>query len=168
MDRVAGVSKISSKSVVAMLTILMIVGVAVALVLIGKVEIGYRILPGPTFSPDVVSLDLGAIPSGSSGTKDFGSVATLQLAADYEITFELDLNTTQDFEVFNVTIELFKSGEDSASYVFNLINTDTGFRESKVVSAGTYDVYIKVTYTVKEVTAEKSGTVKIYVYYNSS
>ena len=144
-----------------------IAAVFAASVMFGVVDIGYKITPtaadAPTFNPDPLSLDLGTIPSGSSGTPEFSNVATLTLPVSYEITFTLDLATTGDFNTFDVSVDLYRPGETYSAYHFFLQNSQYWNYRSKVVEAGTYDVTVEITYTAVSVTSETTGTVKIDV-----
>ena len=151
---------------------LLLVAVSVAAVfavsvIFGVVDIGYKITPtgedAPTMNPSTLSLDLGTIPSGSSGTVDFGKVATLDLPVGYEITFTLDLTTTEDFNTFDVNIFLYVPGETVASDWIYLKNSQLWNSDSEIVDTGSYDVQVEITYTANSVTAETIGTVKIDV-----
>ena len=114
-------------------------------------------------TPNPLSLDLGSIPSGSSGTVDFGKVATLDLPAGYEITCTLDTATVPDFSTFEVHVYLYKSGESYWTYSFWFFESPYANYDSKIVEAGTYDVSVKIEYTAVSVTSETTGTAKIDV-----
>ena len=163
--------KIGSRTLPVWLLIAIIVGVAIvtASVIIGTTRIGYIITPtppaAPTFSPNPLSLDLGTLPSGSSGTIDFGKKATLDLPAGYEITFTLDLTTTGDFTTFGVDITIYETGSSYASYWIYLYDYEPFNYDSEIISSGTYDVQIEVEYTAMSVTYETTGTVDIDVSY---
>lgn len=113
--------KIRSREISVKLLVALIVGlllttsVVVALVSIGKIKFGYEITPttpqAPTLTPSTINLDLGSIPSGSSGDIDFGKVATIELPVGYEITVALDTTTVSDFSSFDVDIYLYETGE---------------------------------------------------------
>jgi len=157
--------EVSLKLILALIIVLFLAtGIVLALVSIGTVQIGYEITPmpsPPTISPNPISLDLGSIPSGSSGIKDFGTVATLEVPAGYEITFTLDTSTISDFTEFYVNIQLYKPGV--GSYLIDL--SEEFPSESRLVYAGTYEVKVYVTYTAKNVTTATSGAVIIDISY---
>ena len=163
--------KIGSKTIPLWLLLAVCLGVTVfaASVMFGVVDIGYKITPtsedAPTMTPSPLSLDLGSIPSGSSGTPEFSNVATLTLPVSYEITFTLDLTTIGDFTTFNVNVRLYVPGETIYSYWFSLYDMEYLNDASEIVDAGTYEVHVEVTYTAVSVTAETIGTVKIDVSY---
>lgn len=144
-----------------------IVAVLAASVIFGVVDIGYKITPtgpeAPTMTPNQLNLDMGSIPSGSSGIKEFPNVATLTLQVDYEITVTLDLATTGDFTTLDVRVRLYKPGEEFWTYSFLVWNSPYGNEISQIVETGTYDVTVKVDYTAVSVTSETTGTVKIDV-----
>ena len=145
-----------------------IAAVAVASAIIGTIYIGYRITPtveAPTMTPGTLNLDLGTIPSGSTGTKDFGKVATLDLPAGYEITFTLDTATVPDFITFSVSVYLYKPGETYWTYYFYFSKIEFSNYDSEIVDTGTYDVRVEISYTAMSVTVETTGTVKIEVSY---
>lgn len=150
-----------------LLIVSLIISVFAASVIFGVVDIGYRItLPGadvPTLTPGVISLNLGDIPSGSFGSKDFDNVATLEMPAGYEITFTLDLATVGDFDSFDVYVYLYRPGETIYAYSFMFWKSEYYNYDSRTVSEGTYDVYVEVAYTAVTVTSETTGTVKIDV-----
>jgi len=146
--------------------IMSVMGIVYALTHIGFINVGYKITPTaqpPTMTPSTVSLDLGTIPSGSSGTKDFGKVATLNLPAGYEITFTLDLDSASNFPTFDVTIEIYKEGT-RVDTVY-LKNDPIFYEDSANLAAGTYDIYISVEYQATSVTTDTSGTVTINISY---
>ena len=144
-----------------------IVAVLAASVIFGVVDIGYRITPtgseAPSMDPNPLNLDLGTIPSGSSGIKDFEKVATLNLPVGYEITFTLDLATTGDFSTFDVNINIYEPEVAMASLYLYLQNIEYWNSDSGILDAGTYDVHVKITYTADSVSEETTGTVKIDV-----
>ena len=151
-------------SVVAV--VIVAIGVVYALAEIGFINISYRIVPTtqpPTMNPSSVSLDLGEIPSGSFGTKDFGKVATLNLPANYEITFILDTETVKDFVRFTVYIKIYE-GTDLIHTV-TLYDYEPWNEESVELEAGTYDIYVSVEYEASSVTGEKTGAVLVTIYY---
>ena len=166
-----GAKKISMKLIVALIIgLIATVGVVIALVSIGTVNIGYVISPStgqtPTLTPSVINLDLGTIPSGSSGSKDFGKVATLYLPVAYEITVTLE-NEFDAFDGMNVHVYLYEQGSSTWSYSFYVwMSNYGGNTASQIVDAGTYDVYVTIDqYTAKSVTSEISGTVQITISY---
>ena len=144
-----------------------VAAVFAASVLFGVVDIGYKITPtgpeAPTMNPNPLSLELGSIPSGSSGTIEFTNVATLDLPVGYEITFTLDTTTASDFDTFDVDVYLYKSGETYYSYWFWFFESPYANYDSEIVDAGTYDVTVEIEYTAVSVTSETTGTVKIDV-----
>ena len=149
-----------------LIAIIITTTVVSALVIFGTMQIGYTITAEtPALTPSTVNLDLGSIPSGSSGTKDFTKVATLSLPVSYEITFTLDLATTEHFSIFTVCITLWKSGETSYSAQILLYN-DPSYpnTDSRTLDAGTYEVDVNIVYTAKSVTTT-TGNVKIDISY---
>ena len=158
-----------SVKLLAALIVCSLIGVTAALASIGTIQIGYTITPtaadAPTMTSNPLSLDLGSIPSGSSGTKEFSKVADLTLPAGYEITFTLDMDSASDFSTFDVYVYLYESGETYFSHSFLLLKTTYWNSDSEVVSTGTYDVTVKITYTAETVTTTSSGTVTIDVSY---
>jgi len=155
--------KVSAAALIAGVIISM-TSIVYALTQIGFINVGYKITPTaqpPTMTPSSVSLDLGTIPSGSSGAKDFGKVATLNLPAGYEITFTLDRDSASDFPTFDVTIEIYEGGTRVATVYLHLYD----YERSVNLAAGTYDIYISVEYQAVSVTADTSGTVTINISY---
>ena len=152
-----------------LLAVVLTIAVVAAAVIFGTIDIGYRITPteaeAPTMTPNPLSLDLGTIPSGSSGDVDFGKAATLDLQVGYEITCTLDLATVGDFTTFEVYVYLYITGETFWKYYFYFENTEYWNYDSKIVDAGTYDVQVKIAYTAVSVTSETTGTVKVDVSY---
>lgn len=152
-----------------LLVVVLTIAVVVAAVIIGTIDIGYKITPtpaeSPTMTPNPLNLDLGTIPSGSSDDVDFGKVATLDLPAGYEITFTLDLTTTTDFSTFDVDIVIYVAGEPYASYWIYLYNNELFNSDSRIIDAGSYDVQVSITYTANSVAVETTGTVKVDVSY---
>ena len=163
---------LSVKLMVAVILVcsLLLTGVVIALVSIGVIQIGYEITPvttevAPTFTPSPLSLDLGSILSGSSGTKEFSKVATLTLPSSWEITFTLDLDTVGDFSDITVHVYLYKPGETYYSYSFYFYDTTYWNYDSSTVDAGTYDVTVTIDYTAETVTTATSGTAQIDISY---
>jgi hypothetical protein len=153
--------------VVILVCLFVVIGVIYALTSIGIIKIGYKITPSstqaPTMTPNPINLDLGTIPSGSSGPKDFGKVGTLSLPVSYEITFTLDTSSASDFAYFTVYIYLYPSGSSYYSYSFLL--TKSYPSDYETVSAGNYDIQVKIDYQAVSVTSDKTGTVNISVSY---
>ena len=145
------------------------IGVTAALMSIGVIQVGYKITPtgaeAPTMTPGTLSLDLGSIPSGSSGIKEFSKVATLDLPVAYEITFTLDTTTVSNFNTFDVAVDLYDASTGYWEYSFYFYGTKLWNYDSEIVEAGTYDLTVKVEYTAVSVTSETTGTVLIDVSY---
>jgi len=152
----------------ALIAIVATVSIVAASAIFGSIEIGYRITPSganaPTMTPSTLNLDLGAVPSGSSGTKDFGKVATLSLPVGYDVTFTLDLASQGDFPNNTyVKIIFYNAGETNVYDWVYLNNFAPHNTSSKILEAGSYDVAVILTYSVKSVTVETPGSIKIYV-----
>jgi len=152
---------------IALLVILVVslaVTVVAALMSFGLIQIGYKITPSgaeaPTLTPSPLSLDFGEIPSGSSGTRDFGKVATLVAPVGYKITFSLDVSSAQHFTTFDVHMIAYEQGETVGSYWW-IFHKGLISYAYNVVEAGTYDIQVEVTYSAITVTSETPGTVKI-------
>lgn len=144
-----------------LIEILLTAGVAYALKVFGQVNIAYEIVPpaeAPELEPSPIELNLGTIPSGSTGSKDFGRVGRLTLPAGYKITFELNTTTAQHSEKLEIVIEFYKEGE----YVGCVLLTLSFPKDSIVLDPGTYDLKIEVRYAAKSVTSKKAGTIVIY------
>jgi len=102
------------------------------------------------------------VVSGSTGSKDFGKVGTLSLPTGYAITFELDTSTIKNhFDSFMVYIYVYKGGTLVGSCSLSL-TTSSG---SVTLDAGSYDLYLKVSYTAKSVSSAVSGTATITLKY---
>jgi hypothetical protein len=153
--------------VVILVCLFVVGGIVYALTSIGFIKIGYKITPSstqaPTMTPNPINLDLGTIPSGSSGTKDFGKVGTLSLPVGYQITFTLDTSSASDFAAFSVYIYLYPSG--SSYYTYSFLLTKSYPSDYETVSAGNYDIQVKVDYMAVSVTSDRTGTVSISVSY---
>jgi len=153
--------------VVILVCLFVVGGIVYALTSIGFIKIGYKITPSstqaPTMTPNPINLDLGTIPSGSSGTKDFGKVGTLSLPVGYQITFTLDTSSASDFAAFSVYIYLYPSG--SSYYTYSFLLTKSYPSDYRTVSAGNYDIQVKVDYMAVSVTSDRTGTVSISVSY---
>lgn len=159
-----------SKWVIALVAIIITsaIGVVVAATTLGLINIRYRITQPPALMPSTINLDLGDIPSGSTGDISFGKVATLNLTASYKITFTLDPATLRDFDGFEVWVDLYEHGGTKAIYSFYIRKDTIGYEDSKVVNAGAYEVHIRVKYTAAVVSAERMGNIRISVSYSSA
>ena len=158
--------KVIPKWVLALITVLSITSTVVALELFSQYKISYVIQPAvetPTLTPNPVMLDLGNIPSGSTGEKDFGNTATLSLPAGYEITFELDTATVDDFDSFTTSITIYEAGTTNYIGCVTLGEDWPPSSDSRILDAGEYDLYIEISYTAKSVTTETSGEVIINI-----
>ena len=157
---------VSIKVLVAVvLAVALIVGTVYALTQLGQVKLGYKIAGPPSMSPNEVVLDVGTIPSGASGVKDFGEVAKLDLPAEYEVTFSLDLESVKSFSMFNVIIKIYdERGVQVAS--LSISNDPQACEASVKLPAGTYSLYLEVEYQAQYVSEEVTGTVIIYVSYS--
>ena len=125
-----------------------VVGIVFAAVNFGCIEISYEVTPAveaPSLSPNPIVLDLGSIPSGSTGSRDFGVVSVLSLPAGYEITFSLDTSCAEDFESLAVHIYLY----ENSKYVDYAYLTLSFPNDSIMLNAGDYDLSVKIEYTVK-------------------
>ena len=152
------------KWVIALLVVSAISGTVLALQMFGQINISYVIQPtsqSPTLTPNPIQLDLGTINSGATGTKDFGYVGEMTLPDNYEVTFELDSTSIQDFTDFTVKIEVreYSTGE----YVTTLYLYDWYPSDSYTFNEGVYNLYITVDYTAESVTSTTSGTINISV-----
>ena len=158
-----------SVKLLAALIVCSLIGVTAALVSIGTIDVSYIITPttsqAASLDPNPLSLDLGSIPSGSTGSKDFGKVATLSLSDGYEITFTLDTTTVTDFTSFSVYVYLHELGTTSYSYTFYFTESPYWNSDTWTVAAGDYDVEVEISYTAGSVTSETAGTVTIDVSY---
>jgi len=147
------------------LIICVMIGVVVALTAFGTMQISYRVVPStqaPTLTPNPIQVNLGDIVSGSTGSKDFGKVGTMSLPVGYTITFELDTSTIQNhFNYFYAYIDIYKD----TSYVYSLILSLTYTSTSVTLSSGSYDLYLKVSYTAKSISSTVSGTAVITLKY---
>lgn len=157
--------KFVSKVVLALITVSMITGTVIALEMFSQFKISYVIQPAtetPTLTPNPVTLDLGNIPSGSIGEKDFGNTATISLPFKYEVTFELD--DLNDFEEFTVWIHIYEAGTTTYVGVVYLFRPSyVGYTDTETLDAGDYDLHVEIDYTAKPVTTETSGEVTINV-----
>jgi type 1 fimbria pilin len=143
------------------LIICFMVGVVVAITAFGIIQISYRVVPStqaPILSPNPISVSLGDIVSGSTGSNDFGKVGTMSLPTGYSITAELDTSTIQNhFSSFYLYIDVYKGG----SYVGDFYLSLTWTSDSLTLDSGNYDLYLKVYYTAKSVSSTVSGTATI-------
>jgi len=85
----------------------------------------------------------------------------MTLPDNYEVTFELDSTSIQDFTDFTVKIEVreYSTGE----HVTTLYLYDWYPSDSYTFNEGVYNFYITVDYTAKSVTSTTSGTMNISV-----
>jgi len=156
------VGVVLSRLLLISIVVIAVVGVVFAAVNFGRIEVSYEVTPAveaPTLSPNPIILDLGSIPSGSTGSKDFGVVGSLSLPAGYEITFSLDTSCAEDFESLAVYIYLYEDG----SYVDYAYLTLSFPDDSLTLNAGDYDLRVKIEYTAKSVTSARSGTIVVNV-----
>ena len=82
-----------------LLVIGILTGVVIALTVFGTMQISYRIVPStqaPSLNPNPISVNLGDIVSGSTGSRDFGKVGTMSLPTGHSITAEIDISSVQD------------------------------------------------------------------------
>lgn len=141
--------------------------IATATYLVGEFKIGYRIEPITsevvTLNPNPISLDLGTLPSGSTGTIDLGNCCRLSLSAGYELQFTLDETTIGDFDSFEVRLKFHEVG---TTHVNNLyLGWQLDYTRPITLDAGDYDVHIEVEYYAKHVTEIKTGEVEISISY---
>jgi len=141
------------------------VGVVYAVTQVGWVKLGYKVAGPPSMSPSEVALDLGTIPSGASGVMDFGKVAELDLPAEYELKFSLDLESVEGFEKLTVTVEIYDEGGSQVA-LLTLSNDPQTCEASVELQAGTYTLHLKVEYQAQYVSEEVMGEVIIYVSYS--
>ena len=145
-----------------------LIGVVVALTAFGTIQIGFRITPStqsPTLNPSTISVDLGDIVSGSTGSIDFGKVGTMSLPVGYTITAELDTSTVENyFDTFYLYIDVYEAGTTNfvASFYLSIPYFPS---ESETFDAGDYDLYLRVYYTAKSVSSTVSGTATITLQY---
>ncbi len=140
----------------------LLISIIVFAVNFGRIEISYEVTPAveaPSLSPNPIVLDLGSIPSGSTGSKDFGVVGVLSLPAGYEITFSLDTSCAEDFESLAVHIHLYEKDKyvDYAHLTLSFPN------DSVTLNAGDYDLSVKIEYTAKSVASARTGAIIINV-----
>jgi len=138
-------------------------GVVIALTVFGTMQISYRIVPStqaPSLNPNPISVNLGDIVSGSTGSKDFGKVGTMSLPTGYSITAEIDASNVQnDFSSFYLYIDVYEAG--TTNYVGDFYLSLHTTSDSLTLDPGDYDLYLRVYYTANSVSTTVSGTVTI-------
>ena len=159
---------IGKKAILWVIVLSIIVGTAIATAtyLVGEFKIGYRIEPitseAVTLNPNPISLDLGTLPSGSTGTIDFGNSCRLSLSAGYDIGFELDVTTISDFSSFQVWVRVYDAGTTH----YNILYLDSIMNPRWItLDAGDYDMHIEIEYDAEHVTEVKAGEIKISISY---
>jgi len=86
----------------------------------------------------------------------------MSLPVGYTITFELDASTIQNhFNYFYVYIDIYKGTSNVLSLILSLTYTST----SVTLGSGSYDLYLKVSYTAKSISSTVSGTATITLKY---
>ena len=146
-----------------LLVIGILTGVVIALMVFGTMQISYRIVPStqaPSLNPNPISVNLGDIVSGSTGSKDFGKVGTMSLPTGYSITAEIDVSSVQnDFSSFYLYIDVYEAG--TTNYVGEFYLSLYTTSDSLTLDPGDYDLYLRVYYTANSVSTTVSGTVTI-------
>ena len=146
-----------------LLVIGILTGVVIALTVFGTMQISYRIVPStqaPSLNPNPISVNLGDIVSGSTGSKDFGKVGTMSLPTGYSITVEIDVSSVQDdFSSFYLYIDVYEAG--TTNYVGDFYLSLYTTSDSLTLNPGDYDLYLRVYYTANSVSTTVSGTVTI-------
>ena len=146
-----------------LLVIGILTGVVIALTVFGTMQISYRIVPStqaPSLNPNPISVNLGDIVSGSTGSKDFGKVGTMSLPTGYSITAEIDVSSVQnDFSSFYLYINVYEAG--TTNYVGDFYLSLYTTSDSLTLDPGDYDLYLRVYYTANSVSTTVSGTVTI-------
>ena len=146
-----------------LLVIGILTGVVIALTVFGTIQISYRIVPStqaPSLNPNPISVNLGDIVSGSTGSKDFGKVGTMSLPTGYSITVEIDVSSVQDdFSSFYLYIDVYEAG--TTNYVGDFYLSLYTTSDSLTLNPGDYDLYLRVYYTANSVSTTVSGTVTI-------
>jgi len=146
-----------------LLAIGILTGVVIALTVFGTMQISYRIVPStqaPSLNPNPISVNLGDIVSGSTGSKDFGKVGTMSLPTGYSITAEIDVSSVQnDFSSFYLYIDVYEAG--TTNYVGDFYLSLYITSDSLTLDPGDYDLYLRVYYTANSVFTTVSGTVTI-------
>ena len=146
-----------------LLVIGILTGVVIALTVFGTMQISYRIVPStqaPSLNPNPISVNLGDIVSGSTGSKDFGKVGTMSLPTGYSITAEIDVSSVQDdFSSFYLYIDVYEAG--TTNYVGDFYLSLYTTSDSLTLDPGDYDLYLRVYYTANSVSTTVSGTVTI-------
>ena len=153
------------KWVIALLVVSAISGTVLALQMFGQINISYVIQPTsqpPTLTPNPIQLDLGTINSGATGTKDLGYAGEMTLPDNYEVTFELDTATIEDFAELIVYIEVreYSTGNSVTTICLGLGGS---YSDSYLFNEGVYNLYVSVYYTAKSVTSTTSGTINISI-----
>ncbi len=125
------------------------------------VKIAYTIQPATQLEPmnpsqESAALDLGVIASGSKGEKGFGNITTLYLPGRKPIELELDPSTLNDFERISVHVWALNA---AVADVGNWIPTGS----FTLPSAGSYDIYVLVRYTAKNVDVTTYGEVELKI-----
>lgn len=141
--------------------------IVTATYLVGQFKIGYRIEPttpeAVTLNPSPIILDLGTLPSGSTGKIDFGNCCRLNLSAGYTIFFALDETTIQDFDRFEVRLEFHEVG---TTYIHHLyLGPELDYTRPIELDDGNYDLHVEVEYKAKHLTETTTGEVKITISY---
>ena len=146
-----------------LLVIGILTGVVIAFTVFGTMQISYRIVPStqaPSLNPNPISVNLGDIVSGSTGSKDFGKVGTMSLPTGYSITAEIDVSSVQDdFSSFYLYIDVYEAG--TTNYVGDFYLSLYTTSDSLTLNPGDYDLYLRVYYTANSVSTTVSGTVTI-------
>ena len=146
-----------------LLVIGILTGVVIALTVFGTMQISYRIVPStqaPSLNPNPISVNLGDIVSGSTGSEDFGKVGTMSLPMGYSITAEIDVSSVQnDFSSFYLYIDVYEAG--TTNYVGDFYLSLYTTSDSLTLDPGDYDLYLRVYYTANSVSTAVSGTVTI-------
>ena len=146
-----------------LLVIGILTGVVIALTVFGTMQISYRIVPStqaPSLNPNPISVNLGDIVSGSTGSKDFGKVGTMSLPTGYSITAEIDVSSVQnDFSSFYLYIDVYEAG--TTNYVGDFYLSLYTTSDSLTLDPGDYDLYLRVYYTANSVSTTVSGAVTI-------
>lgn len=146
-----------------LLVIGILTGVVIALTVFGTIQISYRIVPStqaPSLNPNPISVNLGDIVSGSTGSKDFGKVGTMSLPTGYSIIAEIDVSSVQDdFSSFYLYIDVYEAG--TTNYVGDFYLSLYTTSDSLTLNPGDYDLYLRVYYTANSVSTTVSGTVTI-------
>ena len=144
------------------LTASLLIVAAAAAVKLGRLQVHYEVTPAPqppSLSPSVVQLDLGSIPSGSTGSRDFGEVGVLELPVETDVAFTLDTSTAKDFETLAIEVSLYMDGARVATANLNLEAPSTTLH----LDAGTYRLRVEVEYKAVSVAEARSGYITVEV-----